>query len=682
MSYVIHIWESPKPACVADAINFLNTQASERVGQNPKFIELAKELTAHFPCITTRDADDPTAVWTDGPLDGATNRRCYTVGIARHHWVVRDHIFTSASLLGLTCFDEQEGIVFLPGRLILPEGTTLPDRPPYVLTEEDLLREFERIVQPAGFGVVEGDSSHQRSRIRNGCKQTIWLRWYGGIEFSLILNTAWIHHPVSLECMPELFHNGKSEFFARYTEDAESALAEMKQFILQVVLPFLDHISTLEGFDQFLNDPLRSFIGLRGDWDETYLSGLYAARKVGNPRFNELVHAYSTRMRGFDYGCRWLATQRWAQLLRQEPEPSYPSLAEVLSNSAQEVREFVDTYDGARLPEIDFMSNGRRGIGSVDRNLGYRRSVSAMILRQLDTAPVPLLIDLLIAESRWARDQLWVDRCVAPIAQALLARVGKGAFDAFGLAMACGASILGAIKTIDVIPSQAPALADNCRQWAAAAGSAKMKKRWLDLGVFFDQVNREIEETDVAAFAACYEPSQRFRIAFRWNGELPSREKRGKDLNFAFRERIRKYVLNQPDRVPIALLGDLFAAEWTYKRHATMLIHYGPTPDPTMSEQAMLTTQAMLSRGGARELELFEMAQVDSLHFWYPFDRMALPGEKGPALAAMCRERSALAACPERKFTYLKMAQFFDQIPSEVPPGHLYNYSWRPKIAV
>lgn len=683
MSYVIHIWESPKPASVADAVRFLDSHASDRVGQNPKFIELAKALTAGFPCITTLAADDPTAVWTDGPLDGVTDERCYTVGIARHHWVVRDHIFSSASRLGLTCFDEQEGIVFLPGRLILPEGTRLPDRPPYALTDEDLLCEFERIVQPAGFGAVEGDSSHQKSRIRDGCKQTIWfcsLNRYGQLEFELIVQTAWIHHPISLEFTPEFFTDETAKFYAWNSEDAGSALAEMKQFILRTVIPFLDRTSTLENLDQFINNPLRSFTGLRRNWRETYLSGLYVARKVGNPRFNELVHAYSTRTRGYDYGCAWLATQRWAALLLQEPEPLYPSLDEVLSNSAQELREFVDTYDGARLREIDFTPNGRRGIGAVDRNLGYRRSVSALILKELDTAPIPLLIDLLIAESRWARDQLWVDRCVAPVAQALLARIGKAAFDAFGLAMACGANILDAIKTIDVMPSQAPSLAVACRDWAAGAGSAKMKMRWLDWGRFFDQVHCETEETDIAAFAACYEPSQRFRIAFRWNGVLPSRDqtKLGKDLNFAFRERVRKYVINQPDTVPIALLGDLFAAEWSHRRHADTLIRSFYAQEP----HAMLTAQAMLVHGGARELELFEMAQVDALHFWYPFDRMALPGEKGPALAAMCRERSALAACPERKFTYLKMAQFFAQIPSEVPPGHLYNYSWRPKIAV
>lgn len=81
MSYIIHIWEIPVPSTVEEAEALHQQLASQKGPQNPKFITLARKLTACFPGVTAMDDDDDDAVWTDGALDGLTDHPVYGIGI-------------------------------------------------------------------------------------------------------------------------------------------------------------------------------------------------------------------------------------------------------------------------------------------------------------------------------------------------------------------------------------------------------------------------------------------------------------------------------------------------------------------------------------------------------------------------------------------------------------------------
>lgn len=681
MSYLIHIWESPVPASVAEAIRFLDTSGHEQVGQNPKFISLANALMAAYPCITTLADNDATGVWSDGPLDGVTDERCYVLGISQHHSEVRQHLVACASRLGLTCFDMQDGRLFLPDGSVLPEGIPLSATRPVRLTEEDLSLELQRIVRPYGFS-AGGQSGNIASRAVDGCTQTIWLlhvNRYGQFEFSLRLLVKWEQHPIALQLVPQFLHDGPGSFLAWDTADATTAMAQLAVFIERLIVPFLDRCTSLEGVDSVLNQPQRSFHGVEGDWIGAWLGALYAAHKVGNPHFEDLVAACSVRARGHFRNYAWLATQRWVALLREKSTSELPPVAALYADTQQELKQFIQAYDGTRRGEIAFASNGRAGVGAEDRNLGYRRALAASVLMELESAPLPLLADLLVAEAEWARGQLLVDRCVGPLTHTLFARAGVECLDSIRRALECGANVLEAIKTIDVPPPQAAALGAACRQRGAAERTSKMTLRWSDLANFFEQVCTQQPPDDIAAFAAAYTSARSHRIGFRWGPQQPAGQARlpGKDLNKAFRALVRTHALKHPDAVPMALICDLFIAESKAANSMGALLDYGPrTPD------VMLLAQAMLHRGGARELQLFETVLEDGLDLRWPYDRMVLPRAKGTALAALCHERGVLAACRERRHAYRQLALFFDHVPSEVSTDHLRNHAWRPAVTI
>ncbi|MDC8015316.1 hypothetical protein [Tahibacter soli] len=121
MSYVLQIWELPQgsgwPTTVREASALVMGLHGPTPGQNPKFLEFARRLTARYPCITTPDEDLPEGaelVWTDGPLDGITDEAVYGIGIDTDTLVdVRPFVITTALSLGLNVEDDQAGEYFL-----------------------------------------------------------------------------------------------------------------------------------------------------------------------------------------------------------------------------------------------------------------------------------------------------------------------------------------------------------------------------------------------------------------------------------------------------------------------------------------------------------------------------------------------------------------------------------------
>jgi len=123
MSYVLQIWEQPLarawPDKVKEAVANVERLHGISSGQNPKFIEFARRLTARFPCITSPASpgthpEDEADAWSDGPLDGKTQEPVYGIGLNTDmpdaQWpLVINHVLDTARALGLSVFDDQAG---------------------------------------------------------------------------------------------------------------------------------------------------------------------------------------------------------------------------------------------------------------------------------------------------------------------------------------------------------------------------------------------------------------------------------------------------------------------------------------------------------------------------------------------------------------------------------------------
>lgn len=124
MSFVLQIWELPPgsawPRTITEATALVSGLHGGGHGQNPKFIELARRLTARFPCITSDEGDEDGAAWTDGPLDGITDEAVYGVGLDTDRLEeVRPFVIETALALGLSIEDEQAGEYFLANGQVL-----------------------------------------------------------------------------------------------------------------------------------------------------------------------------------------------------------------------------------------------------------------------------------------------------------------------------------------------------------------------------------------------------------------------------------------------------------------------------------------------------------------------------------------------------------------------------------
>jgi hypothetical protein len=81
MSYSIHVWSEVTPPSSQAAEATLIRLGAQRPGQNPKFVELARKLTERYPSASADEDPDDSEVWTDGPVDGRTDRAVYGLGI-------------------------------------------------------------------------------------------------------------------------------------------------------------------------------------------------------------------------------------------------------------------------------------------------------------------------------------------------------------------------------------------------------------------------------------------------------------------------------------------------------------------------------------------------------------------------------------------------------------------------
>lgn len=174
MSHLLHVWEVPRPASVADAVAIRGRLQREGAAPSPRFALLAARLTARHPDIDASDDDDADpGVWTDGPLAANGRGPVFGIGIQAHAAeAVVPFVVATARALGLVVLDEESGLVFLPDGRVLGQRPSVaapppPPPPDRALTRAEVLQALHRALGPrlvaAGFGPAEGDADYQRA---------------------------------------------------------------------------------------------------------------------------------------------------------------------------------------------------------------------------------------------------------------------------------------------------------------------------------------------------------------------------------------------------------------------------------------------------------------------------------------------------------------------------------------
>lgn len=332
MSYILHIWEYPLPDRIAQADQIQTQLSAQQSTQNPKFIELARRLTQRFPCITTLDDEDPDAVWSDGPLNGKTERAVYSIGIQTGFVnVVVPFVVSTASALGLTVYDMQAGEAHLPNNVVL----TLPGRTAIVYPEpasdeiisthqiEVLVDEgIKEVLINAGFKFVK--SKRHYARKINGFTQSIhsWAGTYPQYYFHIAV-------VLELEVGLDLYkkaHDGtndaqymenkknywisghKLEYFSKPNStdsqlwpvgskfevctltDVRKATAQSCTYLSLVVIPVLNECISIQAINKLMNTLPISQAPLGGHGDNNkYVHHLLISHLAGDKNFEELV---------------------------------------------------------------------------------------------------------------------------------------------------------------------------------------------------------------------------------------------------------------------------------------------------------------------------------------------------------------------------------------------------------
>ena len=336
MSYILHIWEYPLPDRIAQADQIQTQLSAQQSTQNPKFIELARRLTQRFPCITTLDDEDPDAVWSDGPLDGKTERAVYSIGIQTGFVnVVVPFVVSTASALGLTVYDMQAGEAHLPTGAVL----TLPGRTSIVYPEqasdeiisthqiEVLVDEcIKKVLVDAGFKFVK--SKRHFTRKIDGFTQEIYSHAYtypafnfvlaAGIEIEVGLDLyknahqgtynfefvekfkkysvgCWFEHFPRIDSMLKLTWPPESRFMVNTMTEVLKAATQACVYLSSVVVPVLNECTSIQAINSLMNTIPVTSAALRGSGDNgRYVQHLVIAHMVGDKNFDALV----SRIRG------------------------------------------------------------------------------------------------------------------------------------------------------------------------------------------------------------------------------------------------------------------------------------------------------------------------------------------------------------------------------------------------
>ena len=230
MSYVLHIWEDPKATHVKEADSIALAGDGAIVGQNPKFIALAKALTKVYPDLDTladagEDLEDCDCVWVDSPMNGKTNHPVYVIGIVTDFIEDKllEFIAHAAADQGLHVYDMQAGLLYRPDRTVVDSSgnaRALPpkqrpkarkSRPKIKLTEDGarryLLEDFARALADEGWLLDFGSKDSSR-----------WFAWRQNGD---------IRQRIQLPAYVDPFECRFGVYFSFYADEIFDALREL-----------------------------------------------------------------------------------------------------------------------------------------------------------------------------------------------------------------------------------------------------------------------------------------------------------------------------------------------------------------------------------------------------------------------------------------------------------------------
>lgn len=216
MSYDLWTWDSSKhpsaSATFADVTKtFLDLQEVND-GLNPKFVEFARQLVERYPSsdmFAANDRDALDSVWAGNPLNHAQKEERALFGISLlgdDKLGVMRHLVQAANAAGLTVFDDQLGMAFLPnGQVLPPEAQAqwaavkqelAAQRVPISKAQmrKIAISQFEVMAQKHGFVKrKKEDMDAEFYRPIEGGEQIIWVQIYGtapylrcGLSFKVV----------------------------------------------------------------------------------------------------------------------------------------------------------------------------------------------------------------------------------------------------------------------------------------------------------------------------------------------------------------------------------------------------------------------------------------------------------------------------------------------------------------
>ena len=338
MSYVLHLWEKPPaqpwPASVEEAGRVLARLEAEQPGQNPKFLALAAQLTARYPCITSPQAEDiPESewAWSDGPLDGKTDRAKYSIGLNTGMLdEVHPFVLEQARQLGLNVTDEQAGQVQLANGVMLsitpaaqPAKSEYDDVPTGRQLDQAVFERLVPFMEERGFKTRKSDRSFKRSFPGGWHRVYLFAEDHWPVDSSfqlgahsrfdavtdLIASIAFKERPADqvknmvttiigpakwMDESAEFIDSYKKEYVVRHHAQLETVIAHALRKLDDRLLPILRQYETIEGLDRLLNpEPVTESVFFSG-----YDGGaehIIAASLAQNPRLEKLCEEFDAK---------------------------------------------------------------------------------------------------------------------------------------------------------------------------------------------------------------------------------------------------------------------------------------------------------------------------------------------------------------------------------------------------
>lgn len=332
MSYVLHIWGHPEhlslPASVEEADGFLSVAMKINVGQNSKFLTLAGQLTAKYPCLCSAEAEvlpQDELAWSDGPLNGRTESAVYSIGLNVSMLdEVLPFVVETAKALGLSVMDEQAGQVFLANGRVLSVPRPVPANPAPLKNYDDCPKPqqvrqivFERLapfLEKHGYKARKSDTSFI-CRFPNGWHTLeidtldYWpssavFRVGGFFRFNPVTDlicsingtpSEEIKHHYTRVLGQKMWMDEEREFIRKPNKEYQiksfSELDMVMQHLIgkleSVVLPLVEKCKTIEGLDEVMN-PVPVSDSIFFSSYERGAEHIIAAYIAHNPRLEDL----------------------------------------------------------------------------------------------------------------------------------------------------------------------------------------------------------------------------------------------------------------------------------------------------------------------------------------------------------------------------------------------------------